>query len=105
MIKEIWHSGYEWKSKAEIFSLPLLHIALGRDQKTGGLLIAKGIIAIGQFSIGIIAIGQLSIGIIAIGQCCVGLVAIAQLAVGLMFGLGQFATGIIAIGQLKFPLL
>lgn len=100
MIKEILNCGYEWRSKAEIFSLPLVHIAVGKDIKTGKLLVAKGIIAIGQFAIGIIAIGQFAIGLIfGLAQFAVGIFAVAQFALGIIFGMGQFATGITAIGQ------
>ncbi len=102
MIKEIaWHSGYEWRSKAQIFGLPLVHIAVGRSQETKKLLVAKGVIAIGQFAIGIIAIGQFTIGLLfSLAQFAVGMFAIAQFALGFAFGMGQFATGMTAIGQL-----
>jgi hypothetical protein len=100
IIENIWNSGYEWKSKAEIFSLPLIHVALGRDRQTGKFLVAKGIIAIGQFAIGIIAIGQFSIGLLfGLAQFAIGLFAVAQFALGIYFGLGQFATGFTCIAQ------
>lgn len=100
IIKNIWNSGYEWRSKTEIFGLPLVHIALGRDQKTGRFFAAKGVIAIGQFAVGVIAIGQFSAGLIfSLAQFAVGMFAVAQFALGIVFGMGQFATGITAIGQ------
>ena len=71
--------GFEWKSKTEILGWPLIHIAIGRNKETGKLMVAKGIIAIGQFGIGIITI--------------------AQFGIGLLFGLGQFACGTFSIGQ------
>jgi len=74
--------GYEWKSKIEISGWPLIHVAVGRNKKTGKLLVAKGIIAIGQFAIGVITI--------------------AQFGIGILFGLGQFITGVLAIGQFVF---
>ncbi|MCP4648969.1 MAG: zinc ribbon domain-containing protein [PVC group bacterium] len=76
----VW--GYEWKSKTEINGWPLVHVAIGRSKKTGKLLVAKGIIAIGQFAIGVITIAQFGIGVI--------------------FGFGQFVTGLLAIGQFAF---
>jgi hypothetical protein len=92
--------GYEWKTKANVFGFPLIHIAIGRDRKTGKLLIAKGVVAIGQFAIGIISFAQFSIGaLIGFGQFSIGIIAIAQFALGILFGLGQFATGVITIGQ------
>lgn len=86
---DIWRFGYEWKTKTRVFGLPLIHVALGRDEKTGRLLVAKGVVAIGQFAVGVVSLGQFAVGVLAV----------AQLAAGLLFGLGQFATGATAIGQ------
>ncbi|MBN3038522.1 MAG: zinc ribbon domain-containing protein [Candidatus Omnitrophica bacterium] len=95
--------GFEWRSKSELFGLPLIHIAFGRNKKTGRLLVAKGIIAIGQFAIGLVTFAQFGIGIaFGFGQFIASTVAIAQFALGIYFGLGQFATGITAIGQFAF---
>jgi hypothetical protein len=95
--------GFEWRSRAELFGWPLIHIAFGRSKQTEKLLVAKGIIAIGQFAIGIITIAQFGIGILfGFGQFIAGFIAIAQFALGICFGLGQFATGFTAIGQLAF---
>ncbi len=74
--------GYQWQSKTKIGGWPLIHIAFGRDKKTGSLLVAKGVIAIGQFA--------------------VGLITIAQFGIGVIFGFGQFVTGAWAIGQFAF---
>lgn len=95
--------GYQWKSKTTIYGWPFVHVALGRDKSTGKLLVAKGIIAIGQFGIGLITIAQFGVGVVfGLGQFITGVVAIAQFAGGIYFGLGQFATGITAIGQFAF---
>ncbi len=95
--------GFEWKSKAEIFGWPLIHIAIGRNKETGRLMMAKGIIAIGQFGIGVITIAQFGIGVLfGLGQFVFGILAVGQFALGIYFGLGQFATGITAIGQFGF---
>lgn len=97
------YRGFEWKSETVILGFPLIHVAVGRDKNTGKLLVAKGIIAIGQFGIGIITIAQFGIGLLfGFGQFLVGLYIIAQFAGGVYFGLGQFATGITAIGQFAF---
>jgi hypothetical protein len=58
MIKDIWNAGYEWRSKMEIFGLPFVHIAFGKDRKTRKPPAAKGVIAIGQLAAGMNAIGQ-----------------------------------------------
>lgn len=98
----LWR-GWEWKSKVTIFGIPLIHIAFGRDKRTGKLLVARGIIAIGQFGIGLITLAQFGIGFLfGFGQFIAGPLVIAQFALAYYFGLGQFATGITAIGQLAF---
>ena len=95
--------GWEWKSKARILDWPLVHVAIGRDRKTGKLLVAKGVIAIGQFAFGLITIAQFGIGaVFGFGQFVGGAYAIGQVALGVNFGLGQLATGITAIGQFAF---
>ena len=93
--------GFQWRTEAEILGWPLVHVAIGRDKQTGKLLVAKGVIAIGQFAIGIITIAQFGLGLIfAFGQFTGGWIAIGQVAVRFYFGLGQFATGATAIGQI-----
>ena len=95
--------GYEWKSKTVIYGLALVHVAIGRNKETGKLLVAKGIIAIGQFAIGLITIAQFGIGFLfGFGQFVGGALAVGQFALGISYGLGQFATGAVAIGQLAF---
>lgn len=92
--------GYEWKSKTEIMGCPLIHVAIGRNKETGRLMVAKGIIAIGQFGIGLITIAQFGIGFLfGFGQMVAGLMCIGQVAIALYFGIGQFATGVTVIGQ------
>lgn len=95
--------GYEWKSQTAIFGIPLIHLAIGWNQKTGKLMVAKGIIAIGQFGIGLITIAQFGIGFLfGIGQVVSGMVCLGQVALAFYFGAGQIATGLTAIGQLAF---
>ncbi len=92
--------GYEYKSEAEIFGWPVIHVAFGKDAETGKIIVAKGIIAIGQFGVGLFTIAQIGLGLIfGLGQCVAGIVAVGQFALGIYFGLGQFATGLTAIGQ------
>ncbi len=49
---------YEYRSKKELFGLPLVHIVygLGIDPLTGKFRVAKGIIAIGNIAVGGLAI-------------------------------------------------
>jgi len=93
--------GFEWKTETNFLGLPYIHIAMGRDRQSGKILVAKGVIAIGQLAVGLVAIGQFSVGVLfGLAQFSIGLFAIAQVAFGGIFGLGQVATGITAIGQL-----
>lgn len=94
------YRGFSWRTQAEFNGWPLVHVAFGRDSKTGRLLVAKGIIAVGQFAIGLITVAQFGIGVLfGFGQFLVGITAVAQFAFGLYFGMGQIATGLTAIGQ------
>jgi hypothetical protein len=94
------YRSFQWRTQAEILGWPLIHIAGGRDRQTGRLLVAKGIIAIGQFAIGLITIAQFGIGFaFAFGQFTAGYIAIGQVAIAIYFGLGQLATGATVIGQ------
>jgi len=90
---------YEWKSRIEVFGLPLVHIAIGRDRGTGKLMVAEGIIAIGQMARGVVAVAQFGIGVIAIGQFVAGILTLGQFAMGIYFSCGQFASGLNATGQ------
>ena len=93
-------TGYDWKSRAMLWGIPLVHVAYGRDAR-GKLRVAKGVIAIGQFGIGAITIAQFGIGVLfGFGQFMLALTAIAQVALTPLCGLGQLATGYIAIGQM-----
>ena len=106
-------SYHEFKSRATILGLPLVHYTYGRNPEIGRRKCARGIIAVGRFACGVIAIGHASFGLIAFGQLAIGIIfglgqlatgiwAIGQIAIGLVFGLGQVATGYVAIGQFAF---
>jgi len=79
--REKWDGwGFEYKSKATLLGLPLIHISFKyRPNKVP--VVAKGIIAIGQFGCGIINISQFGIGIVSLSQFTVSVFAIAQFAV------------------------
>lgn len=91
-------SGYEYRSQARLFGLPLVHIASGINPSTGRPRIAKGIIAIGNVAVGGFAIGGLSFGVVSIGGLALGLAALGGLAIGLFLALGGMAIGLVAIG-------
>ena len=89
--------GYEYKSSATIFGMPLVHIVYGPGY--GGISKpAKGFIAIGNIAIGVIAIGGFAVGIITLAGIGLGVACLAGMALGVLFGAGGIATGYIAIG-------
>jgi hypothetical protein len=90
--------GYEYRSKAMLGGLPLVHIATGIDPATGRKRIAKGVIAIGDIAVGWLAIGGLAVGGIALGGCALGLIALGGAAIGVLLALGGLAIGCVAIG-------
>lgn len=71
--------GWEYKSKLQFFGLPLLHISFKYSKKRRPV-VAKGIIAIGQFGIGIVNISQIGIGFFSLGQVTIAYYALAQIA-------------------------
>ena len=79
--KQQWTGwGYEYKSEAELYGLPLLHISF----KFGSNFMpvpAVGIIAIGQFGAGVITISQFGIGIFSLAQFTLSGFAIAQFGI------------------------
>ena len=104
--------GYEYRSKATLFGLPLVHVAAGIDVATGKRRIAKGIIAIGDIAHGIVAFGGLAVGVIAFGGAAVGVIAsggfglgiisLAGIAIALGLGVGGFAIAPIAMGGFAY---
>lgn len=89
---------YEYRSKAGVFGLPWLHVAIGVNPATGRKRSAKGIIALGSAPRGIIAFGDTAVGVIACGIFGYGVVSLSVVAVG-VFALGSVAVGLwLAIG-------
>ena len=94
-------AGFEYKSKATVHGVPIVHINIG------GVIPrrAKGIIAVGDIAQGIISIGGVCAGIVAIGGLSVGLISLGGLAVGLIAALGGCAIAPIACGAASLGLL
>jgi hypothetical protein len=92
--------GYEYKSEAELYGLPLIHIAQGIDPQTGTPRVARGIIAIGNMAIGVFALGGFALGGVTIGGASVGIFALGGLALGgVTFG-GVSIGVLLAVGGL-----
>ncbi len=102
------YRGVEYRSKATLFGLPLLHVATGFDPATGNKRIARGIIAIGDTAQGVFAFGGVAtggfafggvaVGVVAFGGGALGLVSFGGFAVALLFAIGGGAIAPIAIG-------
>jgi tRNA A-37 threonylcarbamoyl transferase component Bud32/uncharacterized membrane protein YidH (DUF202 family) len=103
-----WVGGVDYKSKATLWGLPLVHVATGFDPATGRTRVAKGIIAIGSIACGVlafggvacggIAFGGLTLGALAYGGIAAGVVSVGGLALALVFAIGGLAVGAIAVG-------
>jgi hypothetical protein len=79
--REKWDGwGYEYRSKTEILGLPLIHIAF-KYRPNYRPVVAKGIIAIGQFGVGVINISQFGIGVFSLSQFTLAGYALAQFAI------------------------
>jgi hypothetical protein len=76
--RELWDGwGYEYKSRVTIVGLPLMHISFKyRPNRTP--VVARGIIAIGQFGCGVVCISQFGVGVLCVSQFTVAGLALAQ---------------------------
>ncbi|HLE41602.1 MAG TPA: zinc ribbon domain-containing protein [Nitrospirota bacterium] len=79
--KEKWDGwGFEYKSRLTLFGLPLVHISF-KYRPNRAPVVAKGIIAIGQFGCGIVTISQFGVGVISVSQFTIAGFALAQFAI------------------------
>ncbi|MEZ6110793.1 MAG: serine/threonine-protein kinase [Pirellulaceae bacterium] len=85
--------GREWRSEAEWFGVPLVHIATGIDPRTGRKRVARGVIAIGDVALGGVAMGGVACGGITLGGVSAGLISLGGLASGLLLAIGGAAIG------------
>ena len=72
--------GFEYKSEAMFFGLPLVHISF-KFRPNRVPVPAKGVIAIGQFACGIFTLSQFGIGVVSISQFTISAYALAQFAI------------------------
>ena len=79
--REQWDGyGFEYKSAMSLFGLPLVHVCFKyRPNRTP--VVAKGVLAVGQFACGVVTISQFGIGLVSISQFTVATYALAQFAV------------------------
>lgn len=102
--KKLLKGYYEYKSKAVLFGLPLVHVKLSRRYYSKQICVAKGIIAIGDVSVGVLSMGALAFGGICLGGLSVGLISFAGIAFGLLLAMGGVAIGGMAMGGVAIGL-
>jgi hypothetical protein len=96
----MFQAGKRYRSKATIFGLPVIHIAIGpKDGEMRGK--AKGFIAIGDIATGWLAIGGISRGVVAVGGVAVGLFSMGGLSLGLLMAMGGLGLGGMSMGGLS----
>jgi hypothetical protein len=71
--------GFEYKSEATLYGLPLLHISF-KYRPNRRPVPAKGIIAIGQFAAGVVTFSQFGFGAVSVSQFTLAGYALAQFA-------------------------
>src|SRR5262245_39302673 len=86
--------GFEYRSKATLWGLPLVHIVAGTDPVTGRRRVAKGIIAFGDVARGFVASGGMAFGVVAFGGLPIGIISVGGLALGFA-ALGGVAIGLV----------
>jgi hypothetical protein len=99
----VW--GYEYRSQARIFGLPLLHVARGLNPKTGRPRLAIGVVAVGNIAMGLVAVGGLALGAVTLGGVSIGLLALGGVALGIVAAGGVAIAGLLAIGGVAMSLL
>lgn len=78
--KEKWDGwGFEYKTEAQLLGLPLLHVSF-KYRPNRVPVVAKGVVAIGQFGCGIVTVSQFGIGLVSVSQFTIAGFALAQFA-------------------------
>ena len=78
--REKWDGwGVEYKTKTELFGLPLLHVSF-KYRPNRMPVPARGVFAVGQFACGIFVLSQFGVGVVSVSQFTVAGFALAQFA-------------------------
>jgi hypothetical protein len=95
--------GFEYKSQATLWGLPLVHISF-KYRPNRMPVPAKGILAIGQFACGVVTVAQFGVGLVtvaqfaaagwALGQFAFGWSILAQIGIFIHSGHGQIVAGL-----------
>ncbi|HEV8106507.1 MAG TPA: hypothetical protein VGP97_03225 [Burkholderiales bacterium] len=75
--REVWDGvGFEYKSRLTVAGWPLVHVSFKYRNRRP--VVARGVIAIGQFACGLVCISQFGIGLVSISQFTIAGYALAQ---------------------------
>ena len=78
--REKWDGwGFEYKTKTELFGLPLLHVSF-KYRPNRMPVPARGVFAVGQFACGVFVLSQFGLGVVSVSQFTVAGFALAQFA-------------------------
>jgi hypothetical protein len=109
--RERWDGhGFEYRSKAAIAGLPLVHVSF-KYRPNRMPVPARGVVAVGQFAVGVFTLSQFGIGLVSVSQFTVAGFALCQFGVAwslvAQFGLfveegrGQLVFGILQLLGLR----
>lgn len=98
--------GFEYRSAATVFGLPLLHVSF-KYRPNRVPVPARGIIAVGQFACGVFTLSQFGVGVVSISQFTIAGLGLAQFGIAYslvaQFGIyiheghGQILTSVAAL--------
>lgn len=71
--------GYEYKSRTTVAGWPLVHVSF-KYRPNRVPVVARGVIAVGQFGCGVVCISQFGIGLVSLSQFTIAGYALAQFA-------------------------
>lgn len=106
--KENWNElNYEYRSPIQIAGWPLLHVAFGKDENTGKVKRARGVVAVGSIATGGLAMGVMARGLASFGVLSLGLISSGVLSIGVVslgvMGLAAWcASSVIAVAPCAF---
>lgn len=72
--------GFEYRSRLTVAGLPLVHVSF-KYRPNRVPVVARGVIAVGQFAIGVVTISQFGVGVLSVSQFTIAGFALAQFAI------------------------
>lgn len=83
--------GFEYRSRLAVGGLPLLHVSF-KYRPNRVPVVARGVIAVGQFAVGVVTVSQFGLGVLSVSQFTVAGFALAQfgIAYSLVAQMGLF---------------